>query len=193
MQPVYGCFSGFPSLFFPAVRAVSTPASPLLAPYLPALVAPSTLSANPYTPRPFPGPYAWYGMLMLMLTGIETSVLRRLLRLPLPPPLPQPTQRRPTRIAYRWSSTRPQSSTRTSSRTLNSPCPAMSLFTSRSSAEERHPLRSRKAGDDWIGQGHQPRWWIEDRACTCALPTHPRSRGWCPRQPEAEARPARVV
>ena len=60
---VYGYYPGFPSSFSPAICAVSTPPPQSPAPYMaPALAPPSYVSANPYTPQPSPGPYAWYGV-----------------------------------------------------------------------------------------------------------------------------------
>ena len=60
---VYGYHPGFASSFSPAICAVSTPPPQSPAPYMaPALAPPGYVPANPYTPQPSPGPYAWYGV-----------------------------------------------------------------------------------------------------------------------------------
>ena len=60
MRPMYGYYPGFPPSYSPAVYAVPMPPPSSPAPYMaPAL--PSYVPANPYTPQPSPGPYAWYG------------------------------------------------------------------------------------------------------------------------------------
>ena len=68
---VYSYHPGFLSPFSPAM---STPALPSPAPYMPpALAQPSCVSANPYTPQPWLGPYVWYGIFSaytLMISGM---------------------------------------------------------------------------------------------------------------------------